>query len=164
MSAGAVNSGKSFWDNPDIKYSEYAQFKEDGDFIEGKVTALDIHTFEANDRGPERKVPKLTLARDGQMVELTCGPADLRKKVEKARPEVGDDIRIEQVAHTETSFGTTRFFTVRVTKPQTVVQQPFTVPTASYGQQKAAEWQAAKDAASAQQATAQAAYAADPPF
>lgn len=114
MSSGAVNSGGSFWDNPEIKASDFATFKDDGDFVEGIVAGLEVHTFPANDKGPERKVPKLILASEGGQTEVTCGPADLRKKIEKARPELGDWCRIEQVAHNETALGTQRFFTVQV--------------------------------------------------
>jgi hypothetical protein len=111
--------GSNFWaDNPFTNVGEYIDWTEEGQVVEGRVVALEVHTFEANERGPERKVPKLTILDERQnMVNVTCGPADLKKKVVKAQPEVGDQIRIEYVSSNKTALGLQRFFTVKATRP-----------------------------------------------
>lgn len=101
--------GGSFWDSFQ-EASEWAAFDNDGDTVEGTVEAIQTKTFEANERGPERTVPELII--DG--VSVTCGPADLRKKVVAARPDVGDHIKIMRVGHNKTAMGVQKFFTVDV--------------------------------------------------
>lgn len=94
--------------------------------VVGHVAALGTHTFEANERGPGRTVPKVTLDRGGDfgLVDITCGPADLRKKVIAAGPQLGDRMRIAVIGSTKTQVGTQYFFKVDVQKGGTPILAP----------------------------------------
>ncbi len=100
------------WDDPQFA-GEYITWAEGVEVI-GEVTLLDTHQFEANDRGPGRVVPKVVVNVDGHNTEITCGPADLRKKMIAAKPGIGDRIKISVIGSTKTQVGTQFFFRVDV--------------------------------------------------
>ncbi len=108
------------WSDPAFA-GEYITWA-DGVSVVGYVVDVTTHTFEANDRGPGRTVPKVLVDVDGHVTEITCGPADLRKKMIAAQPQKGDRIRIEVIGSTKTQVGTQFFFKVDVRKGGTPIQ------------------------------------------
>lgn len=114
VSASGVNTGADFWGNKDFASGEFITWEEGTELI-GEVTGLSTHTFPENERGPARTVP-MVLVKDqsGHVSEVTCGPADLKKKMVAAAPCVGDRIKIECVGSNKTALGIQRFFKVQV--------------------------------------------------
>lgn len=108
------------WDDPAFMSGGKIEWYE-GMEIVGTVTMLGKHTWPAKDDSPERTVPQLQV----DELVITCNPADLRKKVIAARPQVGDRIKIECVSSTKTQVGTQYFFTVKVQKTNpTAINNP----------------------------------------
>lgn len=52
----------------------------------------------------------------GDLVQISCGQVQLKKKVRKAQPRIGDMIRIELVDLVKVSNGTVKSFTVGIDK------------------------------------------------
>lgn len=104
------------WNDPQFKTGEFVEWEE-GTVVVGTVKALQTHSYEANERGPGRTVPQVIVGTEaGHDVEITCGPADLKKKMVAAAPAIGDRIRVECIGTTKVSVGIQRFFTVKVQK------------------------------------------------
>lgn len=107
-----------FWGNKDFVSGEFVQWEEGTEVI-GLVVKLGTHTFEANERGPARTVPLVVVKDDaGHETEITCGPADLKKKMVAAAPSVGDRIKVECIGENKTALGMQRFFKVSVQRRQ----------------------------------------------
>lgn len=118
------------WSDPQFAASgEFIEWAEGVEYI-GTVVGLDTHTFPESERGPARTVPKV-LAKDdaGHVSEITCGKADLKKKMVAAKPGVGDRVKIECIGSTKTQVGTQLFFKVSVQKVAPVGINPATQVT-----------------------------------
>lgn len=98
-----------------------------GQVIEGVVTDYDPEgaTDFGGDKCPALEIELLRTAHSfvkdqwntyeqGEMVQISCGQVQLKKKVRKAQPRIGDRIRIELVDLIKVSNGTVKSFTVGI--------------------------------------------------
>lgn len=89
-----------FWDDEELQVENRVRLDRRGDSVDGEILAMDKATFGgalSREGGPVRTVPKLTLLNDvdGEEWILIAGAIELRQKLTKSRPEVGDRIHVE---------------------------------------------------------------------